>query len=291
MKGLCISLVCGLQLACSSHEGGSRELQPPPMATAYTVHGPLVYTPPQWPQRLTADLYLPEGRGPFPGMVVVHGGSWHTRDRGDMAGVAALLASRGYVVANINYRRAPHHRYPAQVGDVRAAVRWLRRNATGFRMDPERVGGWGYSAGAHLVSLVAAAAGPPEERLQAAVAGGLPADLRRTPTHRSIIRFIGAAYAEAPQAWTDASPISHVSADDPPMFLYHGTRDSKVEVRNALDMKQALDRAGVPAELYLLHGGGHITTFLLGSGADDAAVNFLDRQLRAPRPDRQLARH
>jgi acetyl esterase/lipase len=213
-------------------------------------------------------------------VVLVHGGGWDSRDRSDMAGVAEKLAARGYVVANIGYRLAPAHLHPAQLEDTRAAIRWLRANAARLRVNPERVGGWGYSAGGHLVALAATLDGPPESRLQAIVAGGTPSDLPHYPISPIITRFIGAPFAQAGDAWLAASPVTHVDAGDPPVFQYHGTWDRLVYVDDAHTFKAALDRAGVPNELYLVRGGGHITTFLLGFGAEAAAIAFLDRHLR-----------
>jgi acetyl esterase/lipase len=262
-----IILAALIVAGCVTHP--DRSTQPysmqPTVAYTSTMHG---------------DLYLPEGGGPYPAVVVVHGGGWDSRDRSDMDSISRKLARRGYVALNIDYRLAPQFLYPAAVDDVRAAIRWLRTNAERLQIDPDRIGGWGYSAGAHLVALAGATSPDEASRLQAVVAGGTPADLPHYPVSPIISKFIGGTYQEARESWIEASPAAQVSARSAPMFLYHGTWDRLVYVEDAHTMKAALDRAGVPAELYLVRGGGHITTFLFGFGAERAGLDFLDRTLR-----------
>lgn len=270
-------------VGCASHSGKPAGALPSAAVhTDFALRADLRYTPAGWPRALTADAYVPEGTGPFPAVIVVHGGGWNSRDRSDMTPVAKDLARRGFVAVNVTYRLAPEFRYPAQLEDVRAAMAWVRREARALKVDPRRIGGWGYSAGAHLVALAAVRDGPEESRLQAVVAGGTPADLPHYPESPIITRFIGRPFAQARDTWLAASPLEHVGAGDPPVFLYHGTRDKLVYVEDAHNMKSALDRAGVPNELYLVRGLGHIATFVLDWGAEEAGIDFLDRHLRAP---------
>lgn len=269
--------------ACVSDSGTLRPDNPvAPAAYAVADRTTVTYTPSGWPQAISADLYQPQGAGPFPAVVVIHGGGWDGRDRSDMSSISRRLASRGYVALNIDYRLAPKYLYPAQLQDVAEAVKWLRHNATRLHVDPTRIATWGYSAGAHLAALVATSPPSVDARVQAVVAGGLPSDLPHYPDSPIITRFIGGTYAEQPQAWIEASPARQVTSDTPPMFIYHGTWDRLVSVDDARTMKQALDAKHVPAELYLIRGSGHITTFLFGFGAEGAGIDFLDRVLRQP---------
>ncbi len=103
---------------------------------------------------LKADLYVPQGEGPFPAMIIIHGGAWATGTKEQLAGVAKALARLGYTSAAISYRLAPQHQFPAQIYDCQAAVRWLRANAAKYKIDPDRIGGYGYSAGGELVALL-----------------------------------------------------------------------------------------------------------------------------------------
>lgn len=252
---------------------------------AFTLAPELAYTPEGWPQRLVADVRIPNGAGPFPAVLVVHGGGWETgRDRRDMDFIAEQLARHGFVSANVDYRLAPAHHFPAPVHDLQQAVRWLRRNAARFHIDPTRIGGWGYSAGGHLVTLLATVSegdaldgpwGGPDTRLQAVVAGGAPTDLRKFPAGRLVPQFLGAKYGERPDLFALASPALHVTPDDPPMFLYHARWDRLVPVSHTLDMKRALDAARVPAEVGIVYGLGHITTFLFHNGTVAEGLRFL----------------
>lgn len=283
---LALSALCTLLCACVNHTGLVRPAaQPESLDLKFQVEHDVVYTPPGWPEAMHADLYLPQGMGPFPGIVAVHGGGWDGRDRSDMDSISRKLARRGYIVANIDYRLAPKFLHPAQLEDTREAVKWLRTQGARLNLDAARIGGWGYSAGAHLIALAATDISDPAARLQAVVAGGIPSDLPHYPMSPIITPFIGATYAQAPNVWIQASPARRVTAQTPPMFLYHGTWDRLVYVEDAETMKAALDRAGVPAELYLVRGSGHITTFLFGFGAEAAGMDFLDRVLRVkPKP-------
>ena len=98
-------------------------------------------------------LYRPQGIGPFPGLLDVHGGAWNRGDRSNDAVMAAALAASGIVVAAVDFRLAPAHPYPAQVQDVNYAARWLKANAAEFNIDPATVGGIGSSSGGHTLML------------------------------------------------------------------------------------------------------------------------------------------
>jgi acetyl esterase/lipase len=235
---------------------------------------------------LKADLYLPHGDGPFPGVLVVHGGAWRMGTRAQLSAVAQQLAARGYVAAAISYRLAPQHPFPAQIEDCRAALRWLRQSAERLQLDPERVGAFGYSAGAQLVALLAtqpdgaenAAAEAP--RLRAAVAGGAPCDFQQIPLDaRGLAFWLGGSRRERQRLYREASPVVHVTPDDPPMFFFHGADDELVPLESPRQMCAALQRVGVPADLYAAPGLGH-----LGPTQDPVilskAFGFLDQHLR-----------
>ncbi|ATJ82702.1 alpha/beta hydrolase [Halomonas beimenensis] len=242
------------------------------------------YTPPDWPQSLTADLYLPDtpGSSRRPAALVVHGGGWQRRGPEDMADIAERLAARGYVVANIAYRFAPEYRFPAQLDDLRAAMDWLHAHAEAWRIDTRRIVGVGYSSGAHRVSLLASRGPSPggsHPGLAAVVAGGLPSDLLKFDDGRLVVEFIGGTRAEKRDAYVQASPARQVTPATPPHFLFHGRLDALVPVDHATDMYARLAAAGVPAELYLQPLRGHITSFLTGDDALEAGLAFLEEQL------------
>jgi acetyl esterase/lipase len=205
-----------------------------------------------------------------------------------MAGIAKYLARRGFVAVNGAHRFAPEYRFPAQLRDVQQAMRWIHANADRLGIDPNRIGVLGYSSGAHLVSLLAMVAGQggaldggPATRPDAVVAGGTPSDLRKWAEGRMIENFLGGTRAEVPEAYTAASPVTHVHPDAPPVFLYHGRWDTLVPPDHATDFHAALTQAGVDSELYLQRLRGHVLTFLFWGGAMEEAVRFLHEHLGA----------
>ncbi|TPW18961.1 MAG: lipase/esterase [Elusimicrobia bacterium] len=226
---------------------------------------------------------MPEGPGPFPGMLVIHGGGWSARRPSDMAAIAKALARRGYVALNVTYRLAPEHLYPAAVDDVREALHWARAEASRLKLDPARVGAWGYSAGAHLAAMLGVADGEDlGDRVTAVVAGGTPADFEMYPKSPIITPFMGRTFAEAPEEWRAASPVNHATPDDAAFFLYHGTKDVLVEPAQAERMAAALAKAGVRHQVFWQKGRGHVTAFVFDGAAVRAALTFLDSVLRAP---------
>lgn len=277
-----------LAASCATHVGRV-EAPAARLDLRYTLLRDQVYTPDGWPQRLYADIYRPEGEGPFPAVLVIHGGGWRSGDRAQVEGLARRIARRGYVAVNISYRLVPSATFPAPLEDVQQAVRWLRANAPAYGVDPGRIGAWGYSAGAHLAALAGAL--QPGERLyaedarvEAVVAGGTPADLRKFHGGTLVPDFLGERWREDSPVFRESSPAAHVTPRNPPVFLYHGTWDTLVPLDQATDYKAALDAAGVPNELYLMRGLGHIAAFLLDGEAVQRGADFLDRRLRARVP-------
>jgi len=243
---------------------------------------------------LKADIYMPEGDGPFPGVLVVHGGAWRMGTRGQLAGVAQRLAKHGFTAVAISYRLAPQYKFPAQIEDCKEAVRWMRTHAARLKIDPERIGGFGYSAGAHLVSLLGTtdakdgleglrgqhAATPPSTRLQAVVAGGAPCDLRVIPDDENGLSFfLGGSPATCRDQYRMASPAAFVTPDDPPMFFFHGENDRLVPLASPEYMRQALMKVGVEANLYIVPLLGH-TAAAMDRAAIDRAIVFLAEHLQ-----------
>ena len=276
--------VAGIALGgCSTHLGAERA------TTAESrdyridrVIESIVYTGPDWQQPLAGDLYLPERPGLLPVVLMVHGGGWANRSREDMADLAHKLTQQGYAVFNVAYRFAPRHTYPAQLEDIQQAMLWLVANAERYRLDSQRINTWGYSSGAHLAALVAGVdaaevGGIEVPPVNAVVAGGIPSDLRKYRKSPIVMRFMGGYRDDMPERYAEASPAWHVSADDPPVFLYHGGLDTLVRPDQATDYYEALRSAGIDAELYLQAWRGHITMFLFGGSAEARAIAFLNR--------------
>jgi acetyl esterase/lipase len=252
-------------------------------------HGVLAdqrFSPPDWPQALYADVYVPDGdRAAWPAVLVVHGGGWERRSREDMAGISRRLADRGFVAVNIDYRFAPKYRFPAQLHDVQVAHRWMREEASRLRIDPDRIAGLGFSSGAHLVALAALVAGtdsplnaeygPADDGYFAVVVGGIPSDFGLFSGGRLLRQLMGARQDEAPAAYAAASPVNHVHGDAPPFFIFHGTLDRTVPFEHARVLYEALREQGVHAELFRMRMRGHVTSFLFRGDAMRSAIAFL----------------
>ncbi len=270
---------------CTIHQGRPDGPAPLRVDSSYQIRRDQVFTPPGWPQALLADVYVPEGEGPFPAVLVIHGGGWESGDRAQVKGLAERIARRGYVAVNTTYRLAPGAIFPAQLQDVQQAVLWMRAQAETYRIDPTRIGAFGYSAGAHLAALLggigeAGPLGQPGAAIKAVVAGGTPTDLSKWPAGKLVPQFIGGNRSQKPAEYRAASPVSYVNAGDPPVFLYHGGADALVPIDHAEDYQKLLAAADVPNELFVLRGRGHILAFLTDGPAVDAALTFLDRHLR-----------
>ena len=270
---------------CTIHQGRPDGPAPLRVDSSYQIRRDQVFTPPGWPKALLADVYVPEGEGPFPAVLVIHGGGWESGDRAQVKGLAERIARRGYVVVNTTYRLAPGAIFPAQLQDVQQAVLWMRAQAATYQIDPTRIGAFGYSAGAHLAALLggigeAGPLGQPGAAIKAVVAGGTPTDLSKWPAGKLVPQFIGGNRSQKPAEYRAASPVSYVNAGDPPVFLYHGGADALVPIDHAEDYQKLLAAADVPNELFVLRGRGHILAFLTDGPAVDAALTFLDRHLR-----------
>lgn len=266
MKPALLTLV-GLLGACASLS--ARE-------SAYAVHPGQVFAQPGG-KPLKADLYVPDGAGRFPGVLLIHGGGWKGGEPADMNRFARELAGAGFTVMNTSYRLAPEAIHPAQVEDVRSALRWFRQHAEDYKLNPDQVAAFGYSAGAHLALMlgVQPAAGA---EVQAVVAGAGPTDLRKYPDSPLVNTYLGGPPEGRQAQYADASPIVHVSRGDAPTYLYHGKRDGLVEVEQSLDMAAALEKAGVPVVMDV-QPFGHVLTFFMDREVMQGAVAFLREKL------------
>ncbi len=256
--------------------------------TGFTVHPSITFSPETWPETLFADLYVPTMTGKAPVVLMAHGGGWERRSRADMTWVAEALASQGFAVLNIDYRFAPEYTFPAQLHDLQVARQWIQQHADHYGLNADKVSGFGFSSGAHLMALLATVAstdsdlntphGGPDTGLQAVVAGGLPSDLPAFGSGKLLRQFLGSDLKADPERYQQASPISHVSASTPPFFLFHGTMDMLVPFAQAERFAQALADNGVYHEVYKMHLRGHVTSFLTAGNAVESAAQFLARQ-------------
>ncbi len=223
------------------------------------------------------DLFAPKGakaaKGALPALVVVHGGGWVHGNKTGFHALAQAFAGRGYVTAVIEYRLAGEAKFPAAIHDCNAAVRWLRANAQAYHIDPDRIGAIGGSAGGHLVGLMAAGthvkklageAGPQEQShaLQAGAVLAGPfdltseriAELSRTKADFFTNQWIGKTIDEAPELYRLASPLTHITAQSPPILFLSGEDDRPA--RNA-PARAKLHKLGIETGIVVYRQGKH----------------------------------
>ncbi len=235
---------------------------------------------------LQLDAFVPTTEGNHPAILVVHGGSWRSGNRMQLRTYATMLASMGHSCFCIDYRLAPDYKFPAQIEDCRSAVKWIRANADEYKVDSDRIGAIGYSAGGHLVSLLATTGEAPSElngnvdtRIQAAAAGGAPTDFRTFDDNGKWAEYwMGGDLDTVPEKFHQASSVAFVDANDPPVFFFNGTADDLVSVKWSKDCHDALKQVGVRTEIHLVEGAGHIAA-AMNPTAILKACRFLKEEL------------
>lgn len=264
----------------------------------------------------TLDLFLPDsGTGPFPLIVAIHGGAFqfgHKSDGQENPMKAGL--ARGYAVASINYRLSKEAKFPAAIQDVKAAIRFLRAQAAQYQLDPNRFAAWGGSAGGNLAALAATSAREPlfhdsalgnseqSDAVQVAVdwygpihfstmdtqfaaLGQTPrmgkTNSERSPESRYLGKVVGTPEAEL--LVQQASPLTYVSVDDPPMLLQHGTEDRNIPITQSQVLADSLARVIGPEKVRFetVEGAGHGGKLFTSPENLERVFEFLDRWLRA----------
>ena len=254
---------------------------------------------------LLMDLYLPgntdadirEGdRQGVPCVIFVHGGGWKGGDKKSAKQNAAWLVEHGFAVASINYRLTDVARWPAQINDCYEAVRWVRSHAREHGIDPDRIGAFGTSAGAHLAALMGTRLYPGEEsvssRVQAVCDWFGPSDLMTMPPNnvgngRSAedvaqsngAKLLGATVREVPSLAADASPIDHVGGDAAAFLIMHGDQDTGVPVSQSARLHSKLLSVGAFSELHVLEGGKHGGPLFRTEEVRQKVLRFFQRNL------------
>lgn len=228
---------------------------------------------------LSGDLYLPvksEGAG-SPAVVLVFGGGWRSGDRSQQKVYGLALAQAGFVCLATDYRLSSEALWPAQLNDVKRAIRWLKTQASEFGIDPERVAVSGNSSGGHLALMAAvgdtanalregAASEQISSAVQAVCAFYPPTQLKGLDAESdddTVATLLGADATEAD--YDRASPLSHASGPFPPVLLLLGSDDQRVPVEQGWKLYEALQKADNTVDLHVFSGQGH---------AFDAELNF-----------------
>lgn len=267
--------------------------------------------------RLLLDLYLPKvaSTQPLPVLIFIHGGGWVERSKEDCPG--ELVARRGFALACINYRYSYQAIFPAQIHDVKAAVRWLRKNATRYNLDPNRFGAWGDSAGGHLSALLGTSAGVPSlegatgnepisSKIQAVSNWYGPTDLTKFPRAFAefptpevleknqgqpwlkltevVYRLLGGPVSQRRELAALANPIAHIDDRDPPFLIVHGELDDVVPISQSDLLVKALQEKGVKVEYVRDRNLKHSYRGQNGEPFDpnlmEITLNFFERHLK-----------
>ena len=277
--------------------GGGPAARVPPGVTA---HRDLAYVV-DGHERQKLDLFVPEkSDGPLPLIIWIHGGGWQNGSKDGCPPLRNGFTERGYAVASINYRLSGHAVFPAQIEDCKAAIRWLRAHAKDYRLDPQRFGVWGSSAGGHLAALVGTSGdvkafdvGPhldQSSRVQAVCDYFGPTDFmafvstpgyeRHATANSPEARLLGGPVAKNKDEAVRASPVTYVSRDDPAFLIVHGDKDPVVPINQSQLLHDALERAGVNSHFHTIKGGGHGQGFG-GPEMESMVGDFFDRVLEA----------
>ncbi|HUS32617.1 MAG TPA: alpha/beta hydrolase [Kofleriaceae bacterium] len=217
------------------------------------------------------DIYMPDDAGPHPAVLFIHGGTWRAGSKEHFRRGGARLARSGYVAASINYRLLPDGVFPNNLNDCVCALAFLRAHATEYSIDPDRIAVMGYSAGAHLTSLVALASDHPELPTDCAAANGQPVappaaaisasgpqDMvlwwNEMDDKETVEGIFGGSLAEKPHAYDLGSPRYHVKAGAPPFLILHDALD----FGGAHAFRDALIATGNAASLLVVEGSLHI---------------------------------
>jgi acetyl esterase/lipase len=226
---------------------------------------------------LKLDLYLPAGEPRSPLLLWVHGGAWRSGSKSSMP--LGELVNDGYAVASADYRLSTQARFPAQIHDLKAAIRFLRARGAAWRLPTRSIVVAGDSAGAHLASLVGVSNGHAE------LEGTVGDNLERSSAVQGILSFYGASNLTTilgqstphglsvrvpalelllggqPTNRVDlarlASPVFHVDRNDPPLLLFHGDMDPQMPINQSIELAAVYEEAGASVHFQPVHGAAH----------------------------------
>jgi acetyl esterase/lipase len=266
--------------------------QPPPGVQALRD---LEYVP-RGHERQKLDLYLPEQPArALPLVVWIHPGGGQGGSKENIR--ALYLTTQGYAVASINHRLIQHAIFPAQIHDCKAAIRWLRAHAKEYRLDPDRIGVWGSSSGGTLAALLGTSGGvkglegkeggnlDQSSRVQAVCDWFGASDVAALAAtsaefNSAMAKALGGPIAQHKEKVLQASPVTHVSKDNPPFLIMHGDKDMLVPVSQSQLLADALKRAGVDVTLKIVPGARHGGPAFQTAEVRKLIQEFFDKHLK-----------
>jgi acetyl esterase len=281
ISSLFIALVLSLSTGSASAQVFAQNLSIQANVTYRVVDG----------QTLQMDTYVPMAGGPFPAVVMIHGGGFFQGDKDLNTGVSKYLADNGYAVFNINYRLAPAFPYPAAVEDSEAAVQWVRDHAADYNVNPQRIATFGSSAGGTLaVSVAAQGAGTTGSRVMDVVSWSgsldmvLNAQLRPSDplVQEGLSDYVGMPGVDVTSpgvlaALAKVEPLNLITKDSPPMFIANATHEFE-PIENAQSFVAKLDQLGIPYQFLTPDTDRHALRY--ARLADPPTLDWLNRNLR-----------
>jgi acetyl esterase/lipase len=254
------------------------------------------------------DIYLPDGKGPFPVVVLIHGGAFKMGDKGMEARNAEALVAKGYAAASINYRLSGEAKFPAQIEDCKAAVRFLRANAAKYRLNTEKIGSWGASAGGNLSAMLGTSSGVAElegsnlgnagvsSKVIASVDWFGPMNFLTMDEEAKSLNFsintnsetspesqlIGKAIQAAPELVQKANPATYITKDDAAFFIQVGSLDRNIPYLQSQKFFESLKAVLGPDKVSfeLLEGAGHGGPQFSSPENLEKVIAFFDRHLK-----------
>jgi len=269
----------------------------PPAGTEPTVnptYAAVTYSAPDG-EPLALDLYLPDGVAQPPLLVFLHGGAWRFGSR-DNPSTLGLL-DEGFAIASVSFHSAETAPLPAQVHDIKAAIRFLRANAARFGYDPDHIAVTGVSSGGHLAALVGMTNGSADHEgstgdylnessdVQAVVsyfgASNLTTILAQSTPRGVSVRepalnfLLGGPVEDNQELARFGSPVFHVDASDPPLLLLHGDQDPQMPINQSHELHGAAKQAGITVHFEVVHGAGHGGAAFFDNERTALVANFL----------------
>jgi acetyl esterase/lipase len=257
------------------------------------------------------DIYLPAAKAPYPVVILIHGGGWVIGDKQEYktSTKTEALLKRGYAVVAVNYRLSGAAKFPAQIMDVKAAIRWVRANAATYKLNADKIGAWGTSAGGHLTALLATSGSVTaledltmgnaahSSTIQAAVDWFGPTDFLQMDaqsvaqgcgagnhnlTNSPESMLMGYAIQTQPALVQLANPITYISSNDPAMYIAHGMSDCTVPRAQGQILYDALTavKGTADVKLNLLSASGHGTGQFENNDFNNLMIDFLDKYLK-----------
>ncbi len=287
---VCVVALLGMVLVCPAF--GQRASARNRFLNMVKVHKNLEYAKIDG-QSLKLDLYLPkEMNNPPPLLVWIHGGGWISGTKKHVKRPVLKLVLEGYAIASIDYLLTNISSHPDQIHDCKGAIRWLRANAKTYGYDATRIGAGGGSAGGHLVLLLGLSHG--NKTLEGTIGGNLdqsstiqamvdfygPSDLTALWDQKQKLRERFENHPNPHPLLQSASPLTHLSNDDPPLLIFHGDQDPVVPVEQSKDLHKQYQQAHLQSTLHIFKGAGHGGKVFQSAIPSRMVKAFFDRYIK-----------